>query len=379
MRSPKRRRRSPISPKSRSANRNPSPQRRSISPYNSKSPDHSRRSLSSDIEKETNGAPSNKDRVVLERNRDRSDDDDNESEQHRLSKSSRPSNNAERNSTRDSSFKSPGKHISKDSTDTSADEEEGSRARENSRKANSARRKTKDFSTDLHSKKVDDDSSPGEKSPFMSRDSSKSFQKKHLDQISESSEDELAGRKMNRQIDSPADSRGKEREDSQSEDGSPVKKTKKRTDGNSLIDSGSSGSEEPERHKSHTEKRKHKKSHKHNKHNDDSSESDSELDDKEAKRRRKEEKKLRKEERRRRREERHRRRAERHASKQKRKHLDTDTPPSDPEKEQSSDSDAVVRKRDAHTSREESDPKKLEIELREKALESLRAKKAINH
>ncbi|GJN08324.1 hypothetical protein PR202_ga26231 [Eleusine coracana subsp. coracana] len=331
-----------------------------------------------------------------------------DSEQRRLPKFSRF---PERNSMRDRQFtfdvktsyylldralKSPRKHIpTQDSTDTSADEEENNRARENSRKANSARRKTKDFSADMHLKKVHDDSSPGERSPVMSRDSGKSLQKP-VDQLSESSEEELAVRRMKRQADSPDDSRGKHREDpylkdgrdsehvmrgsredSQSEDGSPVVKTKKRADGNSHIDSGSSGSEESERHRSHSEKRRRKKAHKHNKHNDDSSESDSELDDKEAKRRRKEEKRLRKEERRQRREERHRRRAERHASKQK-KHIDV-SPPSDLEKDRDSDSDADVRKRDSHRSREESDPKKLEIELREKALESLRAKKAINH
>lgn len=249
--------------------------------------------------------------------------------------------------------------------------------------------------------------------------SGKGVQKKHPTQLSESSEDELVGRRTKRQTDSPEDSRGKQRsparienddsyskdgrnsehvmrglrddsddaidakkhlskvnEDSQSEDGSPVKKTKKRTYGNSHIDSGSSGSEEPDKHRSHSEKRRHKKTHKHRKQYDDSSESDSEPDGKEAKRRRKEEKRLRKEEKRRRRDERHRRRAERHASKQKLKN--TDTVPSDSEKDRGSHSDDDVRKRGSHAGREEYDQKKLEIELREKALESLRAKKAKN-
>ncbi|XP_062210733.1 uncharacterized protein LOC133912153 [Phragmites australis] len=434
--SPKRRRRSSSSPKTRSANRCPSP-RRSIGPYSSKSPNCSRRSLSRDIENGTNGAPSNKDRVVLGRNQERRSDGDNDrdgarmgghlspdSEQCRLSKSLRAPNNAERNSTHDSSFKSSGKHFpSLDSTDTSGDEEEGNRARENARKANSARMKTKDFSADLQLKKVHaDDSSPGEKSPFMLQQSCKAVQKKHPDQLSELSEDELAGRRMKHQTDSPDDSRGKQQspvrtekddsylkdrrnsedamrglrddsddaigakkyfskvnEDSRLGDGSPVKKSKKKTDGDTHIDSGSSGSEEPDKHRSHSEKRRHKKTHKHKKHYDDSSESDSEPDDKEAKKRRKEEKRLRKEEKRRRREERHRRRAERHASKQKGKHNDIVTPLSDSEKDRVSDSDVDVRKRGSHVGREESDQKKLEIELREKALESLRAKKAINH
>ncbi|XP_066382412.1 uncharacterized protein [Miscanthus floridulus] len=431
--SPKRRRRSPSSPKTRSANRRSSPQgRRNISLNTSRSPNRSRRSLSRDIEKETNGTPFMKDRGLHPRGQEQKSDDDNDRDgarigghhfpdsEHRLSKSLRSPNYEERNSTRDSSFMNSGKPVpSQGSTDTSGDEE-GSRARENARKANSARRKTKDFSAGLQLKKIGaGDSSPREKSPFSLRQSGKGVPKKHPDQLSESSEDELVGRRTKRQTDSPEDPRGKQRsptriendeskdgrnsehvmrglhdesddaidakkylskvnEDSHSEDGSPLKKTKKRTYGNSHIDSGSSGSEEPDKHRSHSEKRRHKKAHKHRKQYDGSSESDSEPDGKEAKRRRKEEKRLRKEERRRRREERHRRRAERHASKQKLKNTDTATVPSDSEKDRDSDSDVAVRKRGSHAGREESDQKKLEIELREKALESLRAKKAIN-
>ncbi|KAG0551765.1 hypothetical protein BDA96_01G451200 [Sorghum bicolor] len=433
--SPKRRRRSPSSPKTRSANRRSSPQgRRSITPKTSRSPDRSRRSLSRDIEKETNGIPSIKDRDVHPRGQEqKSDDADRDvariggrhspDSEHRLSKSLRSPNYEERNSKRDSSFKNSGKHIpSQGSADTSGDEE-GSRARENARKANSARRKTKDFSAGLELKKVGaGDSSPREKSPFSLRQSGKGVQKKHPDQLSESSEDELVGTGIKRQTDSPEDSHGKQcsptriendatyskdgrnsehvmrglrddsddaidakkylskvNEDSQLEDGSPLKKTKKRTYGNSHNDSGSSGSEERDKHRSHSEKRRHKKAHKHKKQYDDSSESDSEPDGKEAKKRRKEEKRLRKEERRRRREERYRRRAERHASKQKLKNTDTAAVPSDSEKDRDSDSDVAVRKRGSHAGREESDQKKLEIELREKALETLRAKKAINN
>ncbi|KAL6648381.1 hypothetical protein ACP70R_012605 [Stipagrostis hirtigluma subsp. patula] len=345
--------------------------RRSISPHNSKSPNRARRSLSRDIEKGTNGASANKGRVVLERNQERRPDDGRDggrmgdrhspdSEQRRPSKYLGSPKNTERNTTRDSSSKSSGKHFpSKYTTDT--DEDEGSRVRENARKANSARRKTKDSLPDLELKKVHaDDSSPGEKSPLLSEQSDKGIEKKGPSQLSESSDDELAGRRMKHQTDSPSDSRGKQH--------SPVRIEKDNS--RSHIDSGSSGSEEPEKHRSHSGKRRHKKAHKHKKHYDDSSESDSEPDDKEAKKRRKEEKRLRKEERRRRREERHRRREERHASKQKSKHIDTD---------QDSDSDVDVRKEVSYAGREESDQKKLEIELREKALESLRAKKAINH
>ncbi|OEL21835.1 Serine/arginine repetitive matrix protein 1 [Dichanthelium oligosanthes] len=451
----------------------------SISPHSSKSPIRSRRSVSIENEKRTNGTPSIKDRAIPEsqyclRDQERRFDDDNDGDgarigdhhspysERRLSKSLRSPNNEEGNSTHHSSIKSSGKQLpGQDSTDTSGDEEEGSRARENARKANSARRKTKDFSAGV--------SSPGEKSTFMLHQrldslsetafkwtcllgrreymcvfcssikkhhraaaqcassqqlydfvlfsSGKGVQKKHPDQLSGSSEDEPAGRRMKCRTDSPDErsppriekddlhskdgrnsehaTRGlrddsddaieakkyfcKANEDSQSGGGSPVKKPKKRTDVNSHIDSGSSGSEEPDKHRPRSEKRRHKKAHKHKKQYDDSSESDSEPDGKEAKRRRKEEKRLRKEERRRRREERYRKRAERHASKQKLKHNDTVAPPSDSEKDQDSDSDVDVRKRGSSAGREESDQKKLEIELREKALESLRAKKAINN
>ncbi|XP_039786739.1 serine/arginine repetitive matrix protein 1-like isoform X3 [Panicum virgatum] len=422
--SPKRRRRSP-SPRTRYANRRPSPQRRrGISPYSSKSPNRSRRSLSIEADKRTDGTPSIKDRVVPERDQERRSDGDNDRDgarigdgrstdsEHRLLKSLRSPNNEERNSTCD---RSSGKQLpSQDSTDASGDEEEGSRARENARKANSARRKTKDSADRRLNKIGAGASSPGEKSPFMIQ-SGKGVLKKHPDQLSESSEDDLVGR--SHRTDSPDERSppriekddlhpkdGRESEhammdsrdesddaikakkfisevngDSQSEDGSPVKKPKKRTDTKSHIDSRSSGSEEPDKHRSHSEKRRHKKAHRHKRKHDDSSESDTESDGKEAKRRRKEEKRLRKEERRRRREERHRRRAERHASKQKMKQTHADALPSDSEKDRDSNSDVDVRKRGSPAGREESDQKKLEIELREKALESLRAKKAINN
>ncbi|KAG8074412.1 hypothetical protein GUJ93_ZPchr0006g40603 [Zizania palustris] len=61
------------------------------------------------------------------------------------------------------------------------------------------------------------------------------------------------------------------------------------------------------------------------------------------------------------------------------KHAETVAMASDVEKDHESDSDADVRKKGSYTGREESDQQKLEIELREKALESLRAKKTTNH
>ncbi|CAI0393058.1 unnamed protein product [Linum tenue] len=120
------------------------------------------------------------------------------------------------------------------------------------------------------------------------------------------------------------------------------------------------------------EKRKHKRSHRHGKSSSDD-ESDSEVEErKEVKKRRKEEKKSRKEEKRRRREERHRKRGERQAEKLKLKKRDDD----------SSDDDHAARGKMYSSSDDEeehSEQKKLEIELRKKALESLKAKKSIDH
>lgn len=165
---------------------------------------------------------------------------------------------------------------------------------------------------------------------------------------------------------------GKVDEASQSDGGSPLQKATKRTYDSKHIDRRSSGSDESEKHRSQSEKRRHKKGHKHKKHYDDSSDSDSDSDDKESKRRRREEKKLRKEERRLRREERHRRRADRHASKQRLKYAGS--PLSDLEKDRQSGSDTDVGKKGSYTPREEPDPNKLEIELRQRALESLAKK-----
>ncbi|CAN1329224.1 Serine/arginine repetitive matrix protein 1 [Linum perenne] len=122
------------------------------------------------------------------------------------------------------------------------------------------------------------------------------------------------------------------------------------------------------------EKRKHKRSHRHETSSDDDYSHDSEIEEKkESKKRRKEEKKLRKEEKRRRREERRRKREERRAEKLKRK---------DQDETSSSDDDHVEKKRKSHQSddeKDDSEQRKLEIELRKKALESLKAKKGIDH
>lgn len=132
---------------------------------------------------------------------------------------------------------------------------------------------------------------------------------------------------------------------------------------NDQIGSMDSGSEETDRH----EKRKHKKSKRQEVESDDDYSSDSQLEERKgAKRRKKEEKRLKKEERRRRREDRRRRKEERRTEKLKLK-ADVET------------------KHDGYTSCGEhagdakSDQKKLEIALREKALESLRAKKGVSN
>ncbi|KAF9665555.1 hypothetical protein SADUNF_Sadunf16G0135200 [Salix dunnii] len=135
-----------------------------------------------------------------------------------------------------------------------------------------------------------------------------------------------------------------------------------------------SGSEESDKHRGEKmEKSKHKRSHQREVALDDDGSCGSEIEErKEAKRRRKEEKKLRKEEKRRRHEERRRRRAERRAEKLKLKGGD----------DASSSDDERVGRRESHPSDDEeteSDQRKLEIELRKKALESLKAKKGTSH
>ncbi|KAK4419869.1 Serine/arginine repetitive matrix protein 1 [Sesamum alatum] len=128
------------------------------------------------------------------------------------------------------------------------------------------------------------------------------------------------------------------------------------------------------------EKRKHKKSDRQEVESDDYSSYDSYEERKEAKRRRKEEKKLKKEERRRKREERRRRRDERRAEKLKLRSGDTGSSSSDLGRDHSEDESFRGRdSRASNTQEAESEQKKLEIELREKALESLRAKKGFGN
>lgn len=143
-----------------------------------------------------------------------------------------------------------------------------------------------------------------------------------------------------------------------------------RDDRNDVVDSSSEESDH--RGTEHKEKRKHKKHRREELASDDDDSYDSEIERKEAKRRKKEEKKLRKEEKRRRRDERRRRREERRAEKLKlRTQSDADA----------SDGEHVSKGESPLSNNEEteSEQKKLEFELRNKALESIKAKKSSNH
>lgn len=127
------------------------------------------------------------------------------------------------------------------------------------------------------------------------------------------------------------------------------------------------------------EKRKHRKLDREEAVSDDYSSEDSYEDRREAKKRRKEERKLKKEERRRRREERRRRKEEKRSEKRKSKSVDSGSSSSDLEQDHSEDDS--VRRQDSRSNTQDSESrqKKLEIELREKALESLRAKRGIGN
>ncbi|KAL3518147.1 hypothetical protein ACH5RR_020736 [Cinchona calisaya] len=132
------------------------------------------------------------------------------------------------------------------------------------------------------------------------------------------------------------------------------------------VQSASLGSDSEESDKSRAkakDRRKKKRAERRGSESSDESSYDSYAEErKEAKRRRKEEKRLKKEDRRRRREERRRRKEERRAEKQKLKLKDAVSSPSD------------TRNHDGYSD-DQSVKKKLETELRERALESLRAKK----
>lgn len=145
-----------------------------------------------------------------------------------------------------------------------------------------------------------------------------------------------------------------------------------------------SGSEESDKNRSKVRgKRKNKRPERQGSESEDESSYDSyEEERREAKRRRKEERRSKKEEKRRRREERRRKKEERRAEKLNLKSVDTVYSPSDAERKGGhSDDDQHSRRRHSHrrnVEQTEPEQKELEIELREKALENLRAKKNIH-
>lgn len=145
-----------------------------------------------------------------------------------------------------------------------------------------------------------------------------------------------------------------------------------------------SGSEESDKNQSKVRgKRKNKRPERQGSESEDESSYDSyEEERREAKRRRKEERRSKKEEKRRRREERRRKKEERRAEKLKLKSVDTVYSPSDADRKGGHlDDDQHSRRRQSHrrnVEQTEPEQKKLEIELREKALENLRAKKSIH-
>ncbi|KAK4731530.1 hypothetical protein R3W88_024518 [Solanum pinnatisectum] len=157
----------------------------------------------------------------------------------------------------------------------------------------------------------------------------------------------------------------------------------KKVEQNDISSNEGSGFEESEKRRAKIkDKRKHKRSDRYESTLDDSSDSDIE-DRKEAKKRRKEERRLKKEEKHRRREERRRRKEERRSQKLKSKSANAISSPSDTERnpDNRASDDEHLRKEGQHgreIEESESLQKRLEIELREKALESLRAKKGLN-
>lgn len=161
-----------------------------------------------------------------------------------------------------------------------------------------------------------------------------------------------------------------------------VPKSVEKVDQNNQSGNFDSGSEDSDKYRANIkEKRKHKRSDRHEMASDDDHSYDSEVAErKEAKRRRREEKKLRKEERHRRHEERRRKREERHAEKLKVRSTSAVTREKNHDDALASDDEHVARKESSFSDTEEreSKQKKLEIELRQKALETYQAKKGIS-
>lgn len=158
----------------------------------------------------------------------------------------------------------------------------------------------------------------------------------------------------------------------------------KNNDGRKIPNVDYSGSEESDKPRvGGAEKRRRRRSSRREAATDRSSD-DSEVEEKrESKKRRKEEKKLRKEERRQRREERRRRKEEKRASRRKRKSKDSDSLSSESKKHHDANDSVreMVARCEGYSSEDEeteSEKKRVEIELRERALQSLREKKGIS-
>ena len=115
------------------------------------------------------------------------------------------------------------------------------------------------------------------------------------------------------------------------------------------------------------EKKRHRKSDRRDTSSDSEDSYDSELERKESRRRKKEERRLRKEKKRQKREERRRKKEERRAGKTKAKNLSDNY---------SDDDDQAAKEESYHSDdADEAEQKRLEIELRKKALESFNARK----
>lgn len=191
------------------------------------------------------------------------------------------------------------------------------------------------------------------------------------------SDDDGGGRGKGKKTNRADDSKGS-RQLSQQETPQKLSRNPERNDQNGSRNSPSK--EADEGRVKVKEKRKHKKSDSQEIESDDYSSYDSYEERKEAKRRRKEEKKMKKEKRRRRREEKRRRREERRAEKLKTKSGDSDSSSSEDLGRRHPEKDGTLQdSRASNTQETEFDQKKLEIELREKALETLRAKKGFGN
>ncbi|XP_072959217.1 uncharacterized protein [Typha angustifolia] len=401
-RSPRHQRMSPLSsPRSRAAYHRTSPQqKRSRSPYRSQSPSYrSNRSLNGEIDKRISGVQSRRDEGTAQRSRDRRSSihhTDGREVTEPADAKNKVSNSVSRSFAE--SLRSPKHDLGKQDI---SKKEHGVLSQNSPYQSDSPILLPKvpldNSDMDLHKRQVRRPSQSSEEIVYgRGRISEETHSHDGLFGTQQSIKSPVSGatslekRLSNGLVMKSSYVRNKshskvcEHRESDSETDS-YRKSKKKIDESSQVDSIGSGSAEADiPRERRMEKHRHKKSNKNRRNLDETSDSDSQTDDKEAKKRRKDEKRLRKEERRRRREERRRKRLERRESKGKLKSVATVTPPSDLDKNRygsdESDGDPVIKKVSESTYKAETEfqQKKLEIELREKALESLRAKKAIS-